>query len=178
MSEQSWISSIVVEGVQPAPAPWSQGRFLHAGGVFAIGFALDNDLILVVTHDGGGVFDPRTGEKVARDADWKPDGPLMHGLVTKGLGPLAHKEVHLAGIAGGGLLRATEDGWFVDVVDAHVQGANAAHVFLRHLQVNPPSERYTCIYSDSLFFRDIWGFSPSGRVLAYGQGDGVVVWTR
>lgn len=43
--------------------------YLHVGGVVAMGFALDGEYLLVVSHSGRGVFCTRTWERVARDLE-------------------------------------------------------------------------------------------------------------
>lgn len=42
-------------------------RYLHVGGVFAMGFDPRGEYLLVVSHAGRGVFSARTWERVARD---------------------------------------------------------------------------------------------------------------
>jgi hypothetical protein len=42
------------------------GRYLHIGGVVAVGFDPSGDYMLVITHSGRGVFSTRTWERVAR----------------------------------------------------------------------------------------------------------------
>lgn len=44
-------------------------RYLHIGGVVAVGFDLGGEFLLEITHSGRGVFSTRTWERVARCAD-------------------------------------------------------------------------------------------------------------
>jgi len=44
-------------------------RYLHIGGVFAVGFDPTGAYLLVITHSGRGVFCTRTWERVARDTE-------------------------------------------------------------------------------------------------------------
>lgn len=41
-------------------------RYLHIGGVVAVGFDPSGDYLLVITHSGRGVFSTNTWERVAR----------------------------------------------------------------------------------------------------------------
>lgn len=42
-------------------------RYLHIGGVVAVGFDKTGEYLLVITHSGRGVFSTTTWERVARD---------------------------------------------------------------------------------------------------------------
>jgi len=42
------------------------GRYLHIGGLVAVGFDPGAEYLLVVTHSGRGVFSTRTWDRVAR----------------------------------------------------------------------------------------------------------------
>src|SRR4051812_43577973 len=102
----------------PAPAPWQpvlDNRTL-IGGLLGIGFAVhpDNgrDLVMVVSHDGHGLFDTVPGEKIARDRDPNADTSTPDatpGLTCPGLGPITGTPVHIAGLFGGGLHATTPD---------------------------------------------------------------------
>ena len=68
------------------------------------------DFLLVVSHDGRGVFD-LDGTRVARDRT--PVDDLWHNsqqLTAIGIGPLDGIAVPLAGLWGGGLPLMTDDG--------------------------------------------------------------------
>src|SRR3954467_9900507 len=100
------------------PAPW-QRRAAHAvGGLTDVGFGRGSDLLLVVSHDGRGVFDCLTGLRVARDSSMPEPGEAhwqdTFELETKGIGPLAAQTVRTSGLAGGGLAVFTADGWTVE----------------------------------------------------------------
>ena len=51
-------------------------RYLHVGGVVAMGFVPSSEYLLVISHSGRGVFSTRTWERVARDtqAAYPDDG--------------------------------------------------------------------------------------------------------
>jgi hypothetical protein len=46
----------------------SGSRYLHIGGVVAVGFDTTEAFMLVISHNGRGVFDTKTWERVARDS--------------------------------------------------------------------------------------------------------------
>jgi len=84
--------------VMPAPSPWlalpTPHRCIPVGGLLGVGFAAHPtsgaDILMAVSHDGRGLFDPATGAKVARDRVPDPDLCIPTGpdLSCPGIGPL------------------------------------------------------------------------------------------
>lgn len=60
------------------------GRYLHIGGLVAVGFDATGSYLLVITHSGRGVFSTRTWERLARDSDLA----YPVGGVGIGIGPI------------------------------------------------------------------------------------------
>ena len=59
-------------------------RYLHIGGVVAVGFDPSGEYLLVITHSGRGVFSNRTWERVARSTELA----YPEGGVGVGIGPI------------------------------------------------------------------------------------------
>ena len=56
-------------------------RYLHIGGVVAVGFDPTIEYLLVITHSGRGVFSTHTWERVARDLELAyPTGGIGIGI--------------------------------------------------------------------------------------------------
>ena len=98
------------------PLPWRETAVHAVGGLTAVGFFESSELLLVCSHNGRGVFDCATGERIARDPDAPGDWLSERGLAAQGIGPLAGRVIRLAGPFGGGLPTVTADGWAVEVV--------------------------------------------------------------
>jgi hypothetical protein len=81
-----------------------------------VGFGPSSELLLVTSHQGRGVFDCVTGQRVSRDAelDYSIEDPQR--LVATGIGPLAGQEIRMAGLYGGGLTKQTSDFWHIETV--------------------------------------------------------------
>jgi len=97
------------------PLPWRDLGAFGIGGLISVGFGSDDTWLLVTSHQGRGVFNSRTGERVARDAgigDW--EDPFT--LSAQGIGPLEAQTVRMSGLYGGGLPRLTADHWSVEPV--------------------------------------------------------------
>lgn len=74
---------------------WKLSHCLHVGGVTGVGFG-SNDLLLVASHAGRGVFDPTTGQRVARDNDESYE--WQHEDSVTGIGPLEGVLVPVCGV--------------------------------------------------------------------------------
>jgi hypothetical protein len=67
----------------------SLGRYLHIGGLVAVGFDASGSYLLTVTHSGRGVFSTRTWERVARSTELAyPEKGI--GI---GIGPIAEQSI-------------------------------------------------------------------------------------
>jgi hypothetical protein len=160
------------------PPPWKIVGCIAVGGLMEVGFAEGTDLLLVISSTGRGVFDCRTGEKVARDYDGLENGwhdPIR--LTALGIGPLAGKTVRVAGLCGGGLPLMTTDGWGIQVVfpkwpDAIViLEPRGSSVFVERMANN-------CVKLADLDTPRAWGFSDSGKSLALAESHTLTLFSR
>ncbi|MFI1562672.1 hypothetical protein ACH4ZX_06285 [Streptomyces sp. NPDC020490] len=176
--------------VVPAPAPW-RPVFEHTygvpiGGLLGIGFASHpdsgHDLVMAVSHDGHGLFDAVTGEKIARDRDPGPDDSTpdaVADLTCPGLGPIADSRVHIAGLFGGGLHTTTKDGWTLEAVtpawpnDRVLLSVDGG---LPHS--GPYGEQWWHIFHSTYSELRTFGFSPSGETIAVATSSDLSLWTR
>ncbi|WP_309059511.1 hypothetical protein [Streptomyces sp.] len=172
--------------VVPAPEPWRSVAFVPVGGLLGIGFASHpdsgHDLVMVVSHDGHGLFDAVTGEKLARDRDPDPEDSTPDAaadLSCPGLGPITGSRVRIAGLFGGGLHTTTADGWALEVVtpawpnDRVLLSSDGG---LPH--AGPHGERWWHIFHSYYSELRAFGFSPSGRTVAVATSSDISLWTR
>lgn len=184
--QQAMRERLLAAPVVPAPEPWRRSAYAPVGGLLGIGFAVHpgtgQDLVMVVSSDGHGLFDAVTGEKVARDRDPAPEdsGPDADpALSCPGLGPVAGSRVRVAGLFGGGLHTTTEDGWNLEVVapawpNERVllsRGSGLPHS-------GPYGERWWHIFHSHYSELRAAGFSPSGQTLAVATSSDLSLWTR
>ncbi|MEV4228586.1 hypothetical protein AB0J81_16085 [Streptomyces bobili] len=175
--------------VVPAPTPWRPvfgSSLAPVGGLLGIGFAVHpasgNDLVMVVSQDGHGLFDAVTGERIARDRDPAPEDAMpdeSEDLSCPGLGPVAGVRVRVAGLFGGGLHSGTGDGWSVEVVQPAWPNER---VLLSHgdglPHKGPHGEKWWHVFHASWSTFRAAGFSPSGRTLAVATSSDLTLWSR
>ncbi|MDI6101770.1 hypothetical protein QLQ12_24415 [Actinoplanes sp. NEAU-A12] len=173
-----------------APEPWSERHQVAVGGLLGAGFAVHpesgRDLLLIGSHDGLGLFDTVTGERLARerdgDAGWpgeNPGWPEDDDLTCVGIGPIAGTRVRMAGLLGGGLRTVAPDGWSVEVVSP-----DWPHD--RVLLSKPGHDPWSGDHGDSwwhIFHANVTelraaGFSPSGATLVVATSSDVTLWHR
>jgi hypothetical protein len=145
------------------PLPWKRFSVQAVGGLTEVGFGENTELLLVVSHNGRGVFDCRNGQKIARDYD-PPDRlwyqPIQ--LRATGIGPLAGVKIRLAGLHGGGLPICTEDGWSLELVSPDWPDSG--------LILQPPGTSIymddrsgSCVKVADVDVLRVYGFSDTGR---------------
>lgn len=159
------------------PAPWTLSAYIHAGGVIAAGWDSQENVILV-SHDGYSVCDPRTGERLIRD----PDPEMGYGgLSETGLEysvPATGETRPVFGIfGGGGILVSPRDHWELEIIAPDWPDEM---VILR--EPGPGGRDYL----EGAHRLDLGlagtlrgcGFAPSGRQFIVVASDGAVVFRR
>jgi hypothetical protein len=150
---------------------------IAVGGLTAVGFHRDSELLLVVSAQGRGVIDAASGQRVARDAaDYYEDG--QH-LEAEGIGPLLGNNIRIAGLAGGGLPQGTSDGWSVELTTMDWPSTDV-------LLFPPGSSLYGPVHTGPDTFTKLAsesglraaGFSSSGRTLLIATSSDVTLFGR
>jgi hypothetical protein len=160
---------------QHPPAPWTPHESIGVGGLTCVGFGevSGQEFLLVVSHDGRGVFDLE-GTRVARDRT--PLDDEWHDpcrLTATGIGPLDGIAVPLAGLWGGGLPLITHDGWIVERIPVDWPDER---IVLR--TPDPPWDEMVQIHHETLFRVRAAGFSPSGAALVIASSGEFTLITR
>lgn len=184
--QQAMRQRLLAAPVVPAPEPWQRIAHTPVGGLLGIGFAshpgTGQDLVMVVSHEGHGLFDAVTGEKIARDRDPDPEDGSRDAdpaLWCPGLGPVAGSRVRIAGLFGGGLHTTSGDGWKLEVVTP--AWPNERVLLSRDGGLphsGPYGEGWWHIFHSHCSELRAAGFSPSGQTLAVATSSDVSLWTR
>ncbi|MFJ8908272.1 hypothetical protein ACIRIU_25255 [Streptomyces sp. NPDC102351] len=188
--QQTMRNRLLAAPVVPPPAPW-RPVFEHTygtsvGGLLGIGFAShpesSHDLVMAVSHDGHGLFDAVTGEKIARDRAPNPEDSTpdaVADLSCPGLGPITGSRVHIAGLFGGGQHTTTEDGWHLGVVTPAWPNERILLSIDGGLpHAGPHGEKWWHIFHSNYSTFRAAGFSPSGQTIAVATSSDLSLWTR
>lgn len=146
------------------PATWRVVGGSGIGGLTEVGFADASDDLLVVSHQGRGLFDCLTGEQLARDHEEFFENSDDSGLTAPGIGRHANKIFRMAGLPGGGLSICTRDGWGIHII--HLPWP--IHVFFLtsdYKELDDDTGHITKIGNDEPCSYRAAGFSPTGRSL-------------
>jgi hypothetical protein len=158
------------------PPGWEiSGRFA-TGGLTDIGFSRKAELLLVVSSSGRGVIDCEKGRIVARDEQADGDWYKPLALTCDGIGPLQNEVVEIAGLNGGGLPTANELAETLEVVSP--EWPKYSLIFcppFKSAIIEGHQDGCIIIASDHL---RAYGFSWSGKSLAYATGSDVVTFRR
>lgn len=142
----------------------------------AVGYSECSRYILVETSDGRGLFDCQTGEKILRDREKYPDKEIS--LICDGFGPIEGQTVRMSGLQGGGLPRATECGWRIELI--------SYWPLTDILLFEPDSWLHGKRYGKPHQFTKLWsdyelrgyGFSYSGETLLIGQSSDLYIYSK
>lgn len=95
---------------------WEPVAVVAVGGLTDVGFSSDGRLLLVLGHQGRGVYECHTGARVARDDedDW---AFLDDKGLANGIGPLDGHRLQVAGLMSGGRLPLQSGPWGATQVD-------------------------------------------------------------
>jgi len=159
------------------PAPWERKASIAVGGLRAVGFDRERDLLLVVSAQGRGVVDCITGKKVERDDEEYYENE--EHLEAEGIGPLSGKLIIMAGLFGGGLPTITADRWQLESVTLKWPDKSI-------LLVHPGSDLFGSLYSRPDEMSKIaedstiraYGFSHTGKSFVIATSSDVTVYAR
>ncbi len=159
------------------PLPWKHVATHAAGGLTEIGYAPDSDLLLVISSNGRGVYDCRTGERVARDREEIWEDLDETRLVSRGIGPLSDLRIRLAGLHGGGLPTTTEDGWNLDII-ALDWPQHSMFLTLPYKSLFQDDGHSYKITQDGVAEFRAAGFSETGRSFVFATGSDLEIYAR
>jgi len=171
------IKAIRKSPVSTPPEPWREIATVAVGGLSSVGFAKEEEHLLVVSSQGRSVIDCSTGERLERDReDYHEDTSLLE---AEGIGSLAGEKIKISGLYGGGLPNSTDDMWAV-----HEIVLDWPESIL--VMTKPGSWLYGMIYDKKGDFVKIgstlelraFGFSPSGRSLVIATSSDVTIYHR
>jgi hypothetical protein len=94
---------------------WTQIAVHPVGGLIQVGYAKNSDLLLVLSHNGSGIFDCLKGQRIARNSDYPDEFLDQSTLIAKGFDVLDGQDIKTVGLFGGTLSTKTRDGWKLSI---------------------------------------------------------------
>lgn len=98
---------------------WTHKNTFAIGGLRNVGYAENKDILMVLSAQGQGIFDCRSGEKLARihnDLEWIDFDDITNSIA--GFDCLEGEVIATSGLFGGDhLLKTTNDGWSLIVTE-------------------------------------------------------------
>lgn len=153
-------------------SPWRQIANHVVGGLFQVGYAEDSDLLLVLSHNGRGIFDGLTGQLIARDSSTDAYDKFNRSkLLAVGFDVLASQQIRVAGLHGGGLPLSTEDNWFLELCK------KTDEVFLSKAAPSKDKE-YALVGHGKLCELRAFGFSETGKSFVIATSCSLVIFAR
>lgn len=152
--------------------PWKQIANHAVGGLFQVGYAEDSDVLLVLSHNGRGIFDCLTGQQIARDSSTDVyDHFNRSKLLATGFDILIGQQIKMAGLYGGGLPLSTEDWWFLEL------RKKTDEVLLTEAAPSKNKE-YALVGDGKLCELRAFGFSETGNSFVIATSCSLVIFAR
>jgi hypothetical protein len=160
------------------PSTWRSIGAIPVGGLRGVGFDEEEELLLVESVSGKGVFDCTTGERIARDPEAVSTFAEEVRLESRGIGPLDGKTIRVCGLFGGGLPLMTLDGWSVELV--HHNWPHVASLVLvpSGASLWDPAKARNCCKLAETEAPLAYGFSHTGQSLILAHSHTLEIWTR
>lgn len=156
---------------------WRRLGQYAVGGLLEVGFSRHQEMLLVISSQGQGVFDCKTGEKIFRCYDESDDNASAQVLKSLGVGPLAGEVIDLAGIYGGGLPTINNDGDSLVSIAPHWPRTEIIFCGQRCSIYNENTCKQCTIIASDYEVR-AYGFSWQGNVLICATSDGFALYRK
>jgi hypothetical protein len=140
---------------------WRRIVTVPIGGLTAVGFSATERYLLVLSHDGRGLLESATGQRVARDRESpRHDCPWLEesARLIRGLPPVEGEWIEAAGLWGGSLPSRNTAGWSL----RQVSSGHAEVGYARH-----DSSTRELLVASAITELRAFGFSRSGRFLVF-----------
>jgi hypothetical protein len=140
---------------------WRRIVTVPVGGLTAVGFSATERYLLVLSHDGRGVLESATGQRVARNRESpRHDSPWLKesARLIEGVPPVESEWIEAAGLWGGSLLARNTAGW-------SVRQESSGHGEVGYARHDSSTREF--LVDSAITDLRAFGFSRSGRFLVF-----------
>jgi hypothetical protein len=123
---------------------WTHKNTFAIGGLVNIGYAHEQDFLLVLSSQGQGIFNCKTGEKIARqydDSDWWDKFNESTNSIA-GFDFLENIEIVTCGLYGDDdLAKTTQDGWTLVVSEPEPDDEPFEKYLVKRIYLQSPEKK-------------------------------------
>jgi|SRR5688572_2674711 len=157
---------------QPKSKIWKHKNTFAIGGLQEVGFAENQDTLLLLSSHGEGIFNCLTGEKIGRQSNgfdwWNRYNKATNTI--KGFGALENNEVKVSGLTLGDILpKFTIDGWKLQTEKSKV---------LKIFLLDQDSKEKIFIAEDGPCELRTFGFSPTEKSFIVALSCELIIYSR
>lgn len=161
---------------------WIHKNTFAVGGLENVGYAPGQDFLIVLSSQGQGIFDCRTGEKIARlysDQNWWDKFNEETNSIV-GFDILENVEIKTYGLYGDDELpKATKDNWVLVVSDPEPDDEPFEKYLVKRIYlVSPDKKQKVFLDKDGACELRALGFSDTGDTFIIASSCDLVIYSR
>lgn len=152
------------------------------GGLYEVGFSPDQDLLMVLSSQGQGIFDCIKGEKIARlhnDLEWGDNYNDETGTIT-GFDVLTNIEIATFGLYSADKLpKKTADEWELIATEPEPDEPPFGNYLVQKIYlISPDKNERIYITKDAACELRAFGFSGTGNSFIVATSCDLIIWSR
>ena len=161
---------------------WTHRHTFSIGGLDNVGYAAKQDILLVLSSQGQGIFDCKTGEKIARKHDdsgwWQKFNETTNSII--GFDILDNIEIITCGLFGGdSLSKTTKDGWeLIESEPEPDEGPFEKYLVKKIYLVSPDKDQKLFVGKDGACELRAFGFSETGETFIIALSCDLTIYSR
>ena len=159
---------------------WTHKNTFAIGGLENIGYAPNQDFLLVLSSQGQGIFNCKTGEKIARQNEewWDKFNKKTNSIV--GFDVLENIEIPTCGLYGEDhLLKTTQDSWSLIVTEPEPDDKPFEKYLVKRIYlVTPDKKEKIFAGKDSACELRAFGFSDTGKTFVIALSCDLIIYSR
>lgn len=161
---------------------WENVSTHSVGGLENIGYAPDQDYVIVLSSQGQGIFDCLSGERIARlnnDSDWWEKFDRTNNSIV-GFDILDGVNIITFGIySKDDLRKSTKDGWRLEFSPHQIDANESSKIHSQEIYLALPEINHKeVIYKDGPCELRAFGFSDTGKSLIVASSCELIIYSR
>jgi len=161
---------------------WTHKNTFAIGGLENVGYATDQDFLIVLSSQGQGIFNCKTGEKVARQYDdsnwWDKFNESTNSIV--GFDFLENVDITTCGLYGeDNLSKTTQDGWILIISEPEPDDKPFEKYLVKKIYLQSPDKKEkTLVGKDGACELRTFGFSDTGDTFIIALSCDLTIYSR